>query len=148
VQQGDQERHTSAGTTSTWERCTSAGVARERRMSRSAGARWEELHRCREELGTCLTHRSSPWSEVGTDLIRAERHTGEAGRPGAAHGQICEEDDWRVGGRATVTKEQRRRNQEGIGATSQEIMLGTRRGGQGGTGRSRGRWAQETEGER
>jgi hypothetical protein len=68
AQQGDQERH------------TSAGAARERRTSGSAGAQREEVRRCREELGTYLTRRSSSWSELGTDLVRAER-------PGAAHGR-------------------------------------------------------------
>jgi hypothetical protein len=80
AQQGDQERHTSAGTTSTWERRTGAGAARERRTSGSAGARREEVRWRREELGTHLTHRTSPWSELGTDFVRAER-------PGAAHGR-------------------------------------------------------------
>jgi hypothetical protein len=35
--------------------------------------------------------------------------------------QICEEDDSRAGGKAAVTKEQRRRNHEGIGAMSHEL---------------------------
>jgi hypothetical protein len=80
AQQGDQERHTSAGTTSTWERRTGAGAARERRTSGSAGARREEVRWRREGLGTYLTHRTSPWSELGTDFVKAER-------PGAAHGR-------------------------------------------------------------
>jgi hypothetical protein len=50
-----------------------------------------------------------------------ERRTGEAGQPGAEHVQICEEDDWRAGGRAAVTKEQRRCNHEGRGAMSHEL---------------------------
>jgi hypothetical protein len=129
AQQGDQERH------------TSAGAARERRTSGSAGAQREEVRRCREELGTYLTRRSSSWSELGTDLVRAER-------PGAAHGRGTAarsraRADLR-GGRLE-SRRQSRRDQEGRGATSQELDPGTRRGG---AGRSRGGRAQETEGER
>jgi hypothetical protein len=64
-----------------------------------------------------------------------ERCTGEAGRPGAEHGRIYEEDHWRAGGRAATTKEQRWCDQEGRGAMSQKLEPGTRRGG---ANRSRG----------
>jgi hypothetical protein len=47
-----------------------------------------------------------------------------------------------------VTKEQRQRDQEGRGATSQELDPGTKRGMRGGASRSRGRRAQRPKEER
>jgi hypothetical protein len=82
--------------------------------------------------------------QTSSEQSDQERRTGETRRPGAEHGRICEEDDWR-GGRAAATKEQRQRDQEGRGATSQELDPGTRRGG---ASRSRGRRAQRPKEER